>query len=72
MTVTLDPSALMPVAAGLRDGGLHFYDNVTVERDRWYAKATGFYPIEDGKAATTIDLSRFLVQSLAIRHEVRG
>lgn len=71
-TVTLDPSALMPVGAGLREGGLQYYDDVTIERDGWYAKATGFYPIEDGKAATTIDLSRFLVRSLTIRHEVRA
>jgi hypothetical protein len=72
-TVTIDPSALMPVAAGYREGGLHFYDNVTIERDGWYAQATGFYPIEAGKAAaTTLDLSRFLVRSLTIRHEVRG
>jgi hypothetical protein len=70
-SVTLDPASIAEVARGLRAGGLQFYDNVEVEKDGWYAKATGFYPIADGKAASTLDLSRFLVRSLTIRHEVR-
>jgi hypothetical protein len=70
-SVTLDPAALSELPAGLRQGGLLYYDEVTVEKDGWYAKATGFYPVENGKAAATLDLSRFLVGSLTIRHEVR-
>lgn len=70
-SVTLDPASIAEVPRGLRDGGLQFYDNVEVQKDGWYAKATGFYPIENGKAASTLDLSRFLVRSLTIRHEVR-
>jgi hypothetical protein len=72
-TVTLDPSVVRPVAAGHRDGGLQYYDGVTIEHDGWTVGATGFYPIEAGRdAPTTLDLSRFLVRSLTIRHEVRG
>lgn len=70
-SATVDPASLAEVAPGLRDGGLLFYDNVTVEKDGWYAKATGFYRTEKGVAASTLDLSRFLVESLTIRHEVR-
>jgi hypothetical protein len=70
-SVTIDPAAIAEVPRGLREGGLLYYDSVTVERGGWYAKATGFYPVENGKAASTVDLSRFLVRSLTIRHEVR-
>jgi hypothetical protein len=45
---------------------------VTLERGGWSVRATGFYPVEGGKAASTVDLSRFLVRSLTIRHQVRG
>ncbi|HWB79208.1 MAG TPA: hypothetical protein VG755_29810 [Nannocystaceae bacterium] len=70
-SATVDPASISEIAAGLRDGGLLYYDNVTVEKDGWYAKATGFYRTEKGVAASTLDLSRFLVESLTIRHEVR-
>ncbi len=69
----VDPSQVPEVAPGHADGGLLYYHDVTLERDGWYVRATGFYPVEKGKkAASTVDLSRFLVRSLTIRHQVRG
>jgi hypothetical protein len=45
---------------------------VTLEGGDWSVRATGFYPVaKGGKAASTVDLSRFLVRSLTIRHQVR-
>lgn len=70
VTLAVPPVAELP--AGLRDGGLLYYDDVTVERDGWSVRATGFYPVEDGRAALDLDLSRFRVSSLAIRHQVAG
>jgi hypothetical protein len=69
---TVEPSQVPQVAAGHQDGGFLYYNDVTVERGGWYVRATGFYPVEGGKAASTVDLSRFLVRSLTIRHELRG
>jgi hypothetical protein len=71
-TATVDPSQVPEVAPGHKDGGFLYYNDVTVEREGWYVRATGFYPVERGKAASTVDLSRFLVRSLTIRHQVRG
>jgi len=69
----VDPSQVPEIAPGHQDGGFLYYNDVTVERDGWYVRATGFYPVEKGgKAASTVDLSRFLVRSLTIRHQVRG
>lgn len=69
----VDPSQVPQVAPGHEDGGLLYYNDVTLERGGWYVRATGFYPVEPGgKAAVTVDLSRLLVRSLTIRHEARG
>ena len=40
----------------------HCYGDVSVARDGWSVRATGFYPVERGTAART---------SLTIRNEVR-
>lgn len=70
---TVEPSQVPEVAPGHQDGGFLYYNDVTLERDGWYVRATGFYPVQKGgKAASTVDLSRFLVRSLTIRHQVRG
>ncbi len=69
-SVTLDPAAVGEVPPGLKDGGMLYYDDVTVEADGWSVRATGFYPVEHGKAARTLELSRFGVRSLTIRNEV--
>jgi hypothetical protein len=70
---TVEPSQVPEVAPGHQDGGFLYYNDVTLERGGWYVRATGFYPVEKGgKAASTVDLSRFLVRSLTIRHQVRG
>lgn len=71
-SVTLDPAQVREVPPGLVDGGLLYYDEVSVERDGWSVRAVGFYPVENGTAAQTLDLSRFRVTSLTIRHEVRS
>lgn len=70
--VQLEPSTLPEVAPGHQDGGYLYYGDVSLVRDGWTVVVTGFYPVERGKAAATLDLSRFLVHSLTIRHEVRG
>jgi hypothetical protein len=69
---TVDPSQVPEVAPGHQDGGFLYYNDVTLEGGGWYVRATGFYPVaKGGKAASTVDLSRFLVRSLTIRHQVR-
>jgi hypothetical protein len=69
----VEASQVPEVAPGHQDGGFLYYDDVTIERGGWYVRATGFYPVDKGgKAASTVDLSRFLVRSLTIRHQVRG
>jgi hypothetical protein len=69
----IDPSQVPEVAPGHEDGGLLYYNDITLERGGWYVRATGFYPVEKGgPAAATVDLSRLLVRSLTIRHEARG
>lgn len=69
---TVDPSQVPQVAPGHEDGGFLYYNDVTLERGDWYVRATGFYPVaKGGKAAATLDLSRFLVRSLTIRHQLR-
>lgn len=71
-SVTLGAGPVDELPPGLRDGGMLYYDDVTVIRDGWTVRATGFYPVEAGKAALTLDLSRFRVSSLTIRNEVAG
>lgn len=70
-SVTLDAAAVGEVPPGLVGGGLLYYGDVSVERDGWSVRATGFYPVEHGTAATTLDLSRFRVASLTMRNETR-
>lgn len=70
-SVTLDAAMVGEVPPGLVGGGLLYYGDVSVERDGWSVRATGFYPVERGAAALTLDLSRFRVTSLTMRNETR-
>lgn len=70
-SVAVDPSDIENPGPGHDDGGFIYYNDFKLSRDGWHVRGSGFYPIEaGGKPPTTVDLSRFLVRSLTIRHEV--
>lgn len=67
---TVKPRHMPTVAPGNREGGLLYYNDVVLKKGGWRVSLTGFYPVKDGKAQSEIDLSKFLISSLTIRHAV--